>query len=272
MGTRDEIRNKYSYLREGESTTGQQSNFCPCGKPSERCSLGVTKRNGVILYNCLSLSCSVGGGRVPATASRETSTDADRPNHGNTPPVRQFDVISRSLPDSAKEWLKQFNIGKATITRYGIGFHPASGRIVFPCLTPKGEHVQNTARQHSKYHPAKWLHEKGGMKDYIYTSRTATQANGVGIVVEDPISAIRSGSIAPTAALMGTKLSEKLPMLKEWVHLNNITKINLCLDADAYCQAGKIGVWLSKHLVPTEVKRIDKDVKWMTDAEIRELL
>lgn len=110
------------------------------------------------------------------------------------------------------------------------------------------------------------------MSDYVYTSRTAAEFNSKGIVVEDPISAIRGGSIAPTAALMGTKLSKKLPMLKEWVELNKINKLILCLDADAYGQAGKIGVWLSKNLVPTEVKRIDKDIKCFTDEELVELL
>ena len=168
MGIKDEIRTGYSYLREGESTTGQQTGVCPCGKPSERCSLGVTKRSGVILYNCLSVSCHVGGGRVSATTSRTDDTTEGRPVHASTPPVRQFDAISRQLPDSARDWLKKYNIGKATITRYDIGFHEASGRIVFPCLNLRGEHVQNTARMHSKHHPAKWLHEKGGMSDYVY--------------------------------------------------------------------------------------------------------
>ena len=52
---------KFRHLANNEQSSGREVGYCACGKPTDRCSLGVKRENNVLLYNCFSSGCPVDG-------------------------------------------------------------------------------------------------------------------------------------------------------------------------------------------------------------------
>lgn len=259
---------RFTHLGSQEESSGQKEGYCPCGKSPDKCSLGVKRDGNYILYNCFAVSCSGFSGkiRVDTSSFEEKAPQQDKRKI-------EFMDLSNKFPENESKWLEQFGIGKRTKHRYKIKWSNYWKRIVFPIYDETGYLLANTARSNS--HPIKWLHDRR-LGEICYTSKTSaaitTRHGKVGVIVEDPLSAIVAGNLTPSLALLGTQYKTKLNSIKEWVRFNKIECVYCCLDLDAWDKNIEFVKWLNINGVRAIPKRIDQDMKWMTDAEILEVV
>lgn len=261
--------NRLKNLANNVQYSGQELNYCPCGKPVNRCSLGIKRENNVVMYNCFSSGCPIGSGRLLINVDEEAF-------HEHIPPKKsgvQFVQLTHKIPKPELEYLAQFNIGKRTIHKYGIEYDTKYRRIVFPIRNLDGDTIANTAR--ALHNNIKWLHD-GGLNGICYYSNTSASlqlaGEKVGVIVEDPLSAIVTGQVTPCLALLGTKYKSKLEAIKEWKRFNKIDLVMVCLDLDAWKYGVEFASWLNRHGVKAIPKRIDRDMKWCSDKEIVEII
>ena len=88
----------------------------------------------------------------------------------------------------------------------------------------------------------------------------------IGFIVEDCISACKVALAGFTGiALMGTSIPDNFvsPIV------DRIDRAFVCLDRDATEKSFKLRDCLS-HVIPTQIKMIDKDLKWLSVEELKE--
>lgn len=262
----------FAHLAESEASTGKQENYCACGKTPGRCSLGVKRQGPYLLYNCFSNGCPVKGGKVVMDATSVGEyVEAEKDNR----PKIDFSDAKPRLPDYYKQWLRQYGIGRATCAKYGITYSKSHGRLVFPVRGLFGDVLAYTARDITKGAHLKWLHDRT-LQDVCYTSSTNAvychRQSRIGIIVEDPISCVVAGQLTPTLALLGTNYKIKYKAIRDWIEFNNIEKIVVCLDRDAYDKCHTLSQFLLDKGVLAVTRLVDKDLKECTDKEIIELI
>ena len=243
---KDWIDDNFGHISVGEKI--EQRSGCKCfrtdveGQPAHwECGLGVTRKEDGIRWCCFKPSCSLGAG-VSSAGIRE------RVKHhraGVATPVGQPISLPAGyapiLHGDADLWLQQYNITTDELSVYGVGTDEASGRIVFPIKDDKGNVVYYQSRniQHPVSGGAKWENPKG-VKSPVFTSRFNGQSNN-GVIVEDVLSAIVVGRLAPACAVLGTSVSDyKLNAILKWRKKHNIKNLTILLDADATDKAYKL--------------------------------
>lgn len=265
---KDFILANYSGLLENEQVFGRA---CYCGKTGGRCSLGVKKEKGVLLYNCFSAGCELGRGRATLDAFEWTK-------QVDLPPVEKElthelpEGFIRYLPQDAVDWLEMFGITEEEQELYDIGYWPEQDRVVVPIYT-QGKVVSWQARSLTGAIP-KWLTPKGGTGDSIFTSQGCS--GRIGVLVEDTISCIRVGRLFPCVAALGTHITAaKSRNISNWYREKKLDKLIILLDDDAYKKAmGKVLPALNRHSMRIKVIKagLGKDPKAMTDNELKELI
>lgn len=260
----------FSSLQNQEQSSGREKNYCACGKSPDKCSLGVKRDGNTLLYNCFSPSCGLyGGGRVVINVDTQEFTE--RPLIEKRK-VEFYNQINK-LPTTEDEYLQQFGIGKRTRHRYKIKYDTRWKRIVFPVFNTSGEEVAYTAR--SLDNSIKWLHDRS-LNGICYISRTSAKLSlggqQIGILLEDPISTVVAGQIAPAIALLGTQYKSKLDAIKEWKRFNQIDCVYVCLDLDAWKKGVELALWLNRNGIKAVPKRIDRDIKWFSEKELVTLI
>lgn len=262
------ILEKYDYLPEGQSVF---SKTCYCGKPQGRCSLGVKRKGGVLLFNCFSVSCPLGSGRASSDAFywSEAMTTPEEPKELTNELPEGF---VRDLPEIALEWLSGYGITQEEAEGYDIGYWATQDRVLIP-IYMQGRLVSWQARSLTGAQP-KWLTPKGGTGDAVFCSQAARGA--VGVLVEDTISCIRVGKLYPAIASLGTHVSaEKSRNIYDWYREKELDKLVILLDDDAYGKAmTKILPALSRHNMRVKVVKggLGKDPKAMTEEELKGLI
>lgn len=259
----------FSSLQNQEQSSGKEKNYCACGKSSDRCSLGVKRDGNTLLYNCFSSGCPVGGGRIIINVETDEYIEKRVVEKRK---VEFYNQINK-FPKIEEEYLQEFGLGKRTRHRYKIKYDTRWKRIVFPIFNTSGEEVAYTAR--AMDNSIKWLHDRS-LNGICYISRTSAELSvggyNVGMLVEDPISAIVGGQILPTIALLGTQYKSKLEAIKEWKRFNKIDCVYVCLDLDAWQKGVQLALWLNRNGIKAVPKRIDRDIKCFSEKEIVELI
>ena len=254
---RDELLLEYSHLGDGETMGGQLCPACSGGSRSEH-SMSVSRRGSVLLWKCHRASCGYSG-----TAGSKGYQS------GTTKPVTTKGVVGRiylrnadPLPaELAESLVARYHLSSSELAK--CSFDSESGRVVLPVPNAEGEMLGCVLRSENGAVPKalSYVEENAVAIFRNYSSQKL-------YVVEDIYSAIRASKYVNAAAILGTHLNtERITTLKYLGCKENY----LALDADAYEKAVRYCIYFRGQL-PMRPVKLDKDLKNLTDEELRSVL
>ena len=225
-----------------------------------RNTLSVRHENGRLVWNCFHANCSAKG----MTDSELRAEDLEKfLNPSVIEPSKEFVIPKHFVTvfgnDKAREYLESFGI---LDTEARLMYDVKQNRLVF-LVEDNGKVVGAVGRMLYPYSNSapKWY--KYGTPPVPFIVGTNKY---VGFIVEDCISACKVAISGFTGiALMGTSIPENfvLPIV------DKVERAFVCLDRDATEKSFKLRDCLS-HVIPTQIKMIDKDLKWLSVDELKE--
>ena len=236
-------------LEEGKTLTMD----CPVCKGKKK--FTATRVDNVILYNCFRNSCTVKGKRQVG----RTVENIKRKMNGHSIPEKIVDFempeyFSRDLT-ACEDFIHRWDLSDLKLY-----YDVKNDRVVFP-IHKKGRVVDAIGRSLFDNTAPKWY--KYGTPPVPFIVGTNKY---VGFIVEDCISACKVAISGFTGiALMGTSIPENFvqPIV------DKVERAFVCLDRDATEKSFKLRDCLS-HVIPTQIKMIDKDLKWLSVEELKE--
>ena len=225
-----------------------------------RNTLSVRHENGRLVWNCFHANCTAKG----MTDSELRAEDLDKfINPSKTEPSKEFVIPKHFVTvfgnNKAREYLESFGISD---TEARLMYDVKQNRLVF-LVEDNGMVVGAVGRMLHPYSNTapKWY--KYGTPPVPFIVGTNKY---VGFIVEDCISACKVAISGFTGiALMGTSIPDNFvsPIV------DRIDRAFVCLDRDATEKSFKLRDCLS-HVIPTQIKMIDKDLKWLSVEELKE--
>lgn len=224
-------------------------------------------------YRAWCFRCNDGGGLPPPQESLSEKAARLTKEHAADTPLTEgyrglpsgivYDVSS--WPDGAATWLYKAGLGRDAIGRLGIGFHPASGRVILP-IRERGEPVFYQARAWQPWRLPKYL----GPTPRPRSLHAVWGAGQVPTITEDILSAMKVGEVAEGWAAMGTVISAH--MVKQL--LERGSKANVWLDPDPAGRKGAARIIKQLRAYGIEVRNIVslRDPKLHSREEIRSIL
>lgn len=263
MNAREQIVLSYADLSDGVSLAGERCPACGGGSTEER-TLSVSKREGTLLWKCHRASCEFAG--AATVGGRQDRTLAVQVPQVRGTVGRFIAEQSEALDEHvAAELLARYGITKAHIAKYGIGWDKETERLAIPVTDFRSERLGVVLRALDKRQPKSKSHtEQGAMSWFV--NHTAT-IPGI-IIVEDQFSAIRASDYLTSVALLGTHLSEENV---DALRAARLRPVYLALDADAWEQSVRLAIQHRARL-PLQLVRLSKDIKDMSDTELKELV
>jgi hypothetical protein len=185
-----------------------------------------------------------------------------------TVPIRLPKDFSEEIPLVGRLWLYKAGITESVWKEYGFGWSEEWQRVVMP-IYEDNKLIWFQARAVLHGQKPKYLNPTGDRESLVFFSKTRSDLrNDTITVVEDILSAIRVGTITPTASLLGTKITT--------AQANRLAKfrhVRTWLDND---RAGIQGAYKVRRCcgLVCEVSdvRTDLDPKCYSNDEIREIL
>ena len=225
-----------------------------------RNTLSVRHENGRLVWNCFHANCTAKG----MTDSELRAEDLDKfINPSKTEPSKEFVIPKHFVTvfgnNKAREYLESFGISD---TEARLMYDVKQNRLAF-LVEDNGMVVGAVGRMLHPYSNTapKWY--KYGTPPVPFIVGTNKY---VGFIVEDCISACKVAISGFTGiALMGTSIPDNFvsPIV------DRIDRAFVCLDRDATEKSFKLRDCLS-HVIPTQIKMIDKDLKWLSVEELKE--
>ena len=225
-----------------------------------RNTLSVRHENGRLVWNCFHANCTAKG----MTDSELRAEDLDKfINPSKTEPSKEFVIPKHFVTvfgnNKAREYLESFGISD---TEARLMYDVKQNRLVF-LVEDNGMVVGAVGRMLHPYSNTapKWY--KYGTPPVPFIVGTNKY---VGFIVEDCISACKVALAGFTGiALMGTSIPDNFvsPIV------DRIDRAFVCLDRDATEKSFRLRDCLS-HVIPTQIKMIDKDLKWLSVEELKE--
>lgn len=261
MNARETIALDFGHMHDGETRAGELCPACKGGETGEG-SLSVTKREGVLLWQCHRASCGFKG------ATGSSVRHSGNGYHTRVPETRG--AVGREIlrsaeavpPEIVQRLLSDYAINRAHISRCEIGWDTDTSRLALPVQNLRSERLGVVLRALDGRKPKTLNHtEKDAIAWYPNHS-----AGGV-IIVEDQLSAIRASDFLTSVALLGTHLNDERAAE---IRASGLRPVYLALDADAWGKAVKYAVQYRGVFQP-QLLRISKDLKNHTDQELREL-
>ena len=249
---------------EGEALANGESRYteCPaCGREG-KFSISRTE-NGVILYHCFRASCALHGGGGISTNGYINPM----PNPNRVRTRTKFEGSVRPLETEERQELTihcGFTDEALAVSR--VRYCEEQNRFAFPILTYIGRRVGWVLRTWDGRTP-KSLTYMDTDDDSISFYPNRDDSPTV-IVVEDIPSAVRASKYMDSIALLGTSCTTDRALLIA-AHYDHVI---WALDLDAFRQALRLQ---SEHRIlfdRCDVMRIERDLKDMTDEQLRELL
>jgi hypothetical protein len=261
-----EVETEYESLGEDQTSSGQ---ICPAcqGGDSKEASLSVSRRDGVLLWNCHRSSCGFAGRSGHATQPVSTTPKKRSKTYIPTTPLNsatlKFLAAKFRIPESS------FRLAELAWT--GDSADRDGRRVSYPIFDPNFNKRGENYRSYQGGVPKSLIHL--GLEDAVASSwYKFRRASKVLVIVEDQVSAIKLAPYVHALALLGTNLSE--------AKVNEIPKegpekydsIYLCFDNDAIGTAVKTQLdWVSV-LPNMRILGLQKDIKDMTDDEFTQFL
>lgn len=242
-------------VREGDNKTLD----CPFCGASKKFTVGM--KDGVLIWNCYKASCPVSGSyrgeRSWSAIKSKVSSNTPSPTRKRIVPIPSF-LTSVEGHDDALAYLSSVNCLEALRSRLAdIRFAPSENRVLFMLNGGTGAVGRSLDNRTPKW------------KNYGSTEGTFTCGKGTtAVVVEDAASACAIGILPEYTgvAILGTSISSVQRM-----HLLRYERVIIALDNDASLKA----IALSGHiagLVPTTVRFLSEDLKWLRPEDMRKVL
>lgn len=256
-----EVETEYESLGEEETRSGQVCPACQGGH-SKEASLSVSRRDGVLLFNCHRSSCGFAGRSGAVTTAKPDSTKRRSKDYIPTAPLNAATVKFLA----SKFRVPESSLRLAELAWTGDGADRNGRRISYPIFGPDSKKRGENYRSYQGGVPKSLIHL--GTEDAVascwYKFRRASKTL---VIVEDQMSAIKLAPYVHTLALLGTNLSE--------AKINEIPKsgpekydnIYLCFDNDATSTAVKTQLDWVEVLPNMRILGLQKDIKDMTDEE-----
>lgn len=287
------IHDNFGNLTDGQDVECRGD--CACyrrqvlGTPAGwECGLGVRREGGALSYNCFKPTCPVGGGKVRVSivgalrgavarasgGAAKGSGGTDAPSNGVLELPQDFVPY---VTGAGKEWLSQrLGVSDSELAANRIGMSQRTGQVVVPVYLLDGTLGWYQQRRYidGDGQGPKWTSPKGHSSP-IYVPRPVVRGSH-GIITEDALSAIRCGREAPSAALLGTSVSDrKLSLLLNWGRTCGIQQVLIVLDGDAAGREKAAAV--AKRIRPYfhRVRVLDHrlpDPKYWTEQQVKDVL
>jgi hypothetical protein len=266
---RDDILFRFSYLPAGGTEAGQ---ICPAckGGASQEGSLSITRRGGLLLYNCHRATCPFHGAVTIAGAAGagDSSEGAERKARGNY--VRTYEINEATLKFLAiKYGISSENFRAAGLRWSGDGDGPLTRRVCFPIYGPDSKQRGTSYRSYEDGVVPKaiiQLHTEDAVCQSWYKWRKFSDTL---VIVEDPVSAIKLAPHVHSLSLMGVHISdEKMDEIKA----QKYQQIILSLDNDATREAIKLQLKYRNRVDNFFVHGLEKDIKDMNEEELNAYL
>lgn len=262
-----QIEIDYGHLADGQTSSGQVCPACKGGASEEK-SLSVSRRDGVLLWNCHRASCSFRGNSGLSTGGSDQGSGAK--------PVRERRYIKTTPLNQAtvKFLATKFGIPEADFRLAGCGWTgDADGnysrRVSFPIFGPDSRKRGEMFRSYQGGKP-KSIIQLHGENDIAAAWYKWKRRSKYLILVEDQVSAIKVAPIYHSLALLGTNLSEAKVL--EIMYNNEYDNVYLCLDNDATHDAIRQQLKWGGRLKGLQVRGLEKDIKDMSKEEFNEFM
>jgi len=239
---------------------------CPICNGSN--SFTATKDDGVVLYNCYKLSCSLVSGFVPINlTTEEIATRLSNLKETKPVSIPTFNIpeyVTHPLPSQVNYYRFMSRWGLEN-EYMDVMYDVKDERVVF-LIRDKHKVIDAIGRSLSGSVP-KWLRYTGNATVF---SRCMGKPNGVAVIVEDVISAIIVSKVCPNVtgiAILGTNINHA-----HMEYLQDYTKIIVALDPDATHKSieyrKEIQSWTG---IDTMAMMLQDDIKYKTEEDLIKL-
>lgn len=225
---RDAIEFEYRSLGDGETEAGK---ICPAckGGTSQEGSLSVTRRGGLLLYNCHRASCAFHGA-IDTAGVFGGQTPRDKKRAGK-PYIKTYPIREATLKLLATKYHVPIEVLRTAGLRWsGDGDGRFSRRVCFPI---NGPDLKERGQSYRSY--------EDGVKPKAIIDLTTEEAIACSwykwlrtsdtlIIVEDQMSAIKLAPHVHSLALLGTHISDAKA---EEIAAGGYKKVLISLDNDA---------------------------------------
>lgn len=187
-----------------------------------------------------------------------TSKRVKRPARHPGALVAPFNDWEATLPARFDDWLSErgLNASEKALFKYS----PHYNRLIFPVYNKQGDVIYYEARSVDGKMPKTLSH---GTKPILLFGQFCPL-----VLVEDAISALRVSHQKKASPLFGSSIPRDF-----WPFYKTFTKsLVIWLDADKYREAVKQAKIAETWGFDTRVIRTDKDPKWYSDKEIKEII
>lgn len=177
------------------------------------------------------------------------------------------DDFTHDVPTKAALWYYRFGISAEVARSYGIGYTPGLHRVVIP-VYEDGALVTMQMRAVDKFTQPKYLNPSGKhMQRCLFESGVS---NGVTVITEDILSAIKVGRVHHATSILGTNMSDVRAL--KIAQKNHVALI--WLDGDKAGIEGAIHArnQLLMQNVEVHMIRTPKDPKTYSLDEIRRII
>lgn len=264
---RYEIEQEFMGLGEEETRSGQVCPSCH-GGATEEGSLSVTRRGGVLLFNCHRASCSFGGRIGVSSASGNESSKSEGVRR------REYIPLSRLDPALVTLLANKFRITGEDIELAGLrwtgeGTSVYARRVCFPIFGPDSRERGKSYRSYQGATPKAII--QFNVDDAIANCWYKwKRTSNILVITEDQMSAIKVAPHHHGLAILGTNLNDS--RVDEILAQPKYDRIYLCLDNDAVYEAIKLQLKWRHRLPKMLVLGLQKDIKDMDEAEFTEFL
>lgn len=264
---RDAIELEYISLGDGETKAGAICPSCKGGSSKEG-SLSVTRRGGLLLYNCHRASCPFHGvivtTGIPGGAAPRNKKGVDLP-YIETYPIREatlkflaakYEIPIKVLQTAGLRWS-------------GDGDGHFARRVCFPIHGPDLKERGQSYRSYEEGVKPKAIISLNAEDALACSWYKWLRSSHTLIIVEDQMSAIKLAPHVHSLALLGTHISDAKAAE---VAAGGYEKVLISLDNDATREAIKLQIAHRNTIKNLYVAGLGKDIKNMTTGEFNEYL
>lgn len=258
----------YASLGEGQTSSGQVCPACE-GGPSKEKSLSVSRRDGVLLWNCHRASCSFGGSTRSLGRDRKARSGGD--SSASSVNIKTTPLSAATAGLLAAKFgipIKDFRLAGCGWTGESAGNY--GRRVSYPIFGPdsrkRGENYRSYEQGVKPKSLIKLFYEDAVASSWYKWKRKSTTL----VLVEDQVSAIKVAPFHHSLALLGTNLSEAKVL--EILYADKYDRIYLALDNDATMEAIKTQLKWRDRMPNMMVLGLQKDIKDMDNKDFQEFL